>query len=102
MISLSRYEQETIINFNEEESTAQVYTFNRSLQSKLRKLSEERPEECRLDSEERNPDNGSAAFIVPKCWIKVSPPRTVTRSEEQIEAMRERMRAMRAAQLSKE
>lgn len=102
MISLSRYEQETIITFNEEESTAQVYTFNRSLQSKLRKLSEERPEECRLDPEDRKTDNGSAAFIVPKCWIKVSPPRTVTRSEEQIEAMRERMRAMRAAQLGKE
>ena len=102
MISLTRCEQETIINFNEEDPTAQVYTFNRSLQSKLRKLSEERPEECRLDPEERNPDNGSASFIVPKCWIKVSPPRTVTRSEEQIEAMRERMRAMRAAQLGKE
>nr|MBQ4456586.1 hypothetical protein [Clostridia bacterium] len=98
MSNYSRYEQETIINFNEEESTAQVYTFNRSLQTKLRKLSEERPEECRIDPDERRTCGGAAAaYIVPKSWVKVAPPRKVTMTEEQVEAARERMREARKA-----
>ena len=30
-MNLTRYEQETIINFNEEETTASIYTHNNSL-----------------------------------------------------------------------
>ena len=47
-MSLSLYEQETIINFNEKEKTASVYTHNRALCRKLERLVEERPNECRL------------------------------------------------------
>ncbi len=37
-MSLSRYEQETIVNFNEEEATAVVYTHNKALARKLVRL----------------------------------------------------------------
>lgn len=76
-MNLSRYEQETIINFNEEESTASVYTHNRTLRRKLDKLAADRPNDCKLY---RVSHDGQAAaeFYVPKWWIKVSPPRTVS------------------------
>lgn len=48
-MSFSRQEQETIINYNEGDLNAHVYTFNKRLISKLRKLSEERPNECKQD-----------------------------------------------------
>ena len=96
-ISYSRLEQETIVNFNEEEAEARVYTFNKSLQTRLQKLTVERPDECRLDPDQRLTENGAAAFIVPKRWVKVAPPRTVTMSEEQAEAARERLKVAREA-----
>lgn len=101
-ISYSRLEQETIVNFNEEEAEARVYTFNKSLQTRLQKLTVERPDECRLDPDQRLTGNGAAAFIVPKRWVKVAPPRKVTMTEEQAVASRERMRALRAQQLGRE
>lgn len=45
-MSLSLCEQETIINFNEEEKTASVYTHNKALIRKLDKLAQERPGDC--------------------------------------------------------
>lgn len=101
-MSYSKLEQETVINFNEEETEARVYTFNRSLQTKLQKLTAERPDECRLDPDQRLTGNGATAFIVPKRWVKVVPPRKVTMTEEQAIASRERMRALRAQQLGRE
>lgn len=91
-MSISRLEQETIINYNEEEKTATVYTFNRGLKAKLAKLAAERPEDCVLSEDYAN---GSQTYTVPKRWIKVSPPRKV--SEEQKKAAAERMAAWRAS-----
>ena len=34
-MNMARYEQETIINFNEEEKTAGIYTHNKALRQKL-------------------------------------------------------------------
>ena len=45
-MNLSLYEQETIINYNEEEATASIYTHNRALIRKLDKFAQERPQEC--------------------------------------------------------
>ena len=47
-MNLTRYEQETIINFNEEEKTASVYTHNGTMRRRLEQLAQERPEDCRL------------------------------------------------------
>lgn len=90
-ISRSNYERETIINFNEEELTASIYTFNRSLTNKLTKLSQERPEECKVDS--AGPED-AASFIVPKKWIKVKPPATMNLTDEQKKERSDRMKAI--------
>jgi IS1 family transposase len=47
-MNMARYEQETIINFNEEEKTAGIYTHNKALRQKLAALARDRPEDCRL------------------------------------------------------
>ena len=47
-MNMARYEQETIISFNEEEKTAGIYTHNKALRQKLAALARDRPEDCRL------------------------------------------------------
>ena len=89
----SRLEQETIINFNEEEKVASVYTFNRALQRKLSRLAEEHPDECRR-AKTWQPGE-SVEYIVPKKWIKVSPPKKVNYTDEQKAALAERLASVR-------
>ena len=38
MSDLTSYEKETVITYNNEEQTAQVFTYHRALQNKLNKL----------------------------------------------------------------
>ena len=45
-MNMARYEQETIISFNEEEKTAGIYTHNKVLRQKLEALARDRPEDC--------------------------------------------------------
>lgn len=78
-MKLSRYEQETIITYNEEGNTAGVYTHNKALLRRLDKLAQERPDECRL--EKVRPDGRAADYILPKAWVRIRPPRRM--SEEQ-------------------
>ena len=92
----SRIEQETIINFNEEEKTASVFTFNGPLQRRLAKLAEERPAECHRVQDTWQPP-GSMEYSVPKRWIKINPSHPREMSEEQKQAARERMLAMHEA-----
>lgn len=90
MSNLSNYERETIINFNEDEQTASVYTHNRKLQNKLNKLVDANP-----DISVHCQDEECTTYIVPKKWIKVSPPRQVNYTDEQKAAMAERLAAAR-------
>ena len=60
-----------------------------ALKSKLMRYAQERPEEVKLKSENKD---GSAFFHIPISYVKVSPPRKV--SEEQREAAGERLRKM--------
>jgi hypothetical protein len=90
MTNLSNYERETIILFNEAESTASVYTHSRKLQNKLNKLVDINP-----DISVRCQDKESTTYIVPKKWIKVSPPRQVNYTDEQKAAMAERLATAR-------
>ena len=72
-MDLSLYERETIINFNEAESAANIYTHNKALRRTLDKLAQERPEDCHID---RVSHGGTAAdYIIPKAWVKIRPPR---------------------------
>ena len=83
-MNLSLYEQETIINYNEEEATASIYTHNRALIRKLDKFAQERPGDCHR---QKTSHEGKAVdFTVPKSWVKISPPRRLT--EDQKERLR--------------
>ena len=56
MTKLSKYEKETIINWNEAENTASIYTFNADLKRRLAEFSRKYPQLCRL---ERSTTEGS-------------------------------------------
>ena len=93
-MDLSRYEQETIINFNEEEKTAGVYTHNKALIRKLEKLAQERPGDCRREKTCRN--GNAVDFTVPKGWIRIHPPRVAAPlTGEQKQKRREHLASLR-------
>ena len=48
MTKLSKYEKETIINWNEAEDTASIYTFNADLKHRLAEFSRKYPQLCWL------------------------------------------------------
>ena len=69
-----------IINYNEADKTAGVYTHNRALRRKLEKLATERPEECRLEKVSREGD--AVDYIVPKSWVKIRPTRILSETQK--------------------
>ena len=79
-MELSLYERETIINYNEGEPTASVYTHNRALRRTLDKLAQERPEDCRVDKESH--EGAAADYIIPKAWVKIRPPRIASEAQK--------------------
>ena len=92
-MSLSRYEQETVITFNEAEPSATVYTYNGKLKRKLIALCTERPQDTKQTAED---GKGGLTFRIPKKWVKVNPGRILT--EEQRKEMKERGRKLKLAQ----
>lgn len=93
-MNLSKAELETIINYDEEQKTASVYTCRKSLQNKLLKIAEQRPAECKVVNTAR--DGAAIEFEVPKRWIKVSPPRVSNMTDEQKQIAAARLTEMRA------
>lgn len=87
-MNLTKYEQETIINYNNEEKTASVFTYDKSL---IRKLDKRLAEASDIKLIRRGED--FAEYSLPKKWIKVSFPRQY--SDEQRAEMAERMRVAR-------
>lgn len=92
---LSRIEQETIVTFNEKETTATVYTCNGALKRQLSELTKTRGEECTLD----NADEYAATYTIPKKWLKVRPNRILT--EEQRARLSEWGKHARQNQISR-
>lgn len=84
MRKLSKYEKETIINWNEGETIASIYTFNASLKRRLEDFSRKYPLLCRL---ERSTPEGSVTYVLDKSRlsIRLVPPY----SEERLAAARE-------------
>lgn len=70
MMKLSKYEKETIINWNEAESIASIYTFNADLKRRLAEFSRKYPQLCRL---ERSTTEGSVTYVIEKSWLAVCP-----------------------------
>ena len=90
MSNLSNYERETIINYNNEDNTATVYTHHKALINKLNKLLD-----GHMHISVAHQDDESVTYIVPKKWIKVQPPRQVNYTDEQRAAMAARLAAHR-------
>ena len=82
-MQLSRYEQETIIVYNEEDKTANVYTHSAAMHRRLDKLAQVQPDECKTGRVSH--DGQAAEYTVPKSWVKIKPPRIA--SEKQKEAL---------------
>ena len=84
MIRLSKYEKETIINFNEEEQEVSIYTFNSDMKRRLSAFSDKYPTLCRMTD---RTEEGSVTYIMDKSRlsIRLIPPY----SEERKSALRE-------------
>lgn len=87
-MALTKYEQETIINYNQEEKTASIYTHDAALMRKL-DAALENGEEITVKRE----GDGWKEYEVPKRCIKVRFPRKI--SDEQRQKMADRMKSMR-------
>jgi len=83
--TMTNWERETIIIFNEAEPTADIVTFNKSMIRKLSALCESRPNDA---SESKTEAQGCRSFTVPKKWIKVNAGMNL--SEGQVKALRGR------------
>ena len=57
----SKYEKETIVNFNEGEKEASIYTFNADLKRRLAEFSKKYPLLCRL---EKSTPEGSVTYVL--------------------------------------
>lgn len=78
-MNLSKYEQETIINFNEEEDFADVYTHNVKLMERLDMLAEKYPESCQFL---KRRDGECKIYRVDKNLITVRKPYSQARKEK--------------------
>ena len=81
-MQLTKYEQETIINFNEQEKTASVYTHNGPLRRRLEQLAQERPEDCNLFKTCH--DGQAVEYYIPKSWLKIRPPRVTSEAQKEV------------------
>jgi len=70
---LTKYEMETIVNFNDEETMCSVYTHNKSLQKKLDKFCISHPDTYVLVEEQKN--WGSKTYEFPKRLISFRTPK---------------------------
>lgn len=78
---LTNVEKETVINFNEAERTASVYTHNEALKRQLLELCQSYPEQVRQSAANAW---GGLTFELPKKWLKVSPPRKPTPAQLEV------------------
>lgn len=83
---LTAYERETNILFNESDSTATVFTYNRKLQNDLNELVGKNPDIIVASSDEEY-----IKYIIPKSWVRIKPPRKRDMTEEQRAAAAERL-----------
>ena len=84
MTRLTKIEKETIILFNEGESTARIYTYNAGLKKRLAAFSKKYPALCQLEKPEHL---GGVSYLIDKSRlsIRLQPPY----SEERLAAARE-------------
>ena len=84
-MKLSRYEQETIVNYNAGEQTSTVYTRDKTVMRKLDTLVADFPDTYNLLGQ----DEVSKTYSLPKSYVSYRKPRAV--STEQKEQARQMM-----------
>lgn len=84
-MKLSRYEQETIVNYNAGEQTATVYTRDKAVMRKLDTLVADFPDTYSLTEQ----DEVSKTYSFPKSYVSYRKPRKL--SDEQREQSRQKM-----------
>ena len=84
-MKLSRYEQETVVNYNAGEQTATLYTRDKAVMRKLDKLVANFPDTYKLTGQ----DEVSKTYSFPKSYVSYRKPRAV--STEQRERARQMM-----------
>ncbi|RKI41241.1 hypothetical protein D7V86_10250 [bacterium D16-51] len=84
-MKLSRYEQETIVNYNAGEQTATLYTRDKAVMRKLDTLVSDYPDTYELAGQ----DEVSKTYSFPKTYISYRKPRAV--NTEQRERARQMM-----------
>jgi hypothetical protein len=85
-MKLSRYEQETIVNYNAGEQTATIYTRDKAVMRKLDTLVADFPDTYSLMGQ----DEVSKTYSFPKTYVSYRKPRNL--SMEQREQAQERMK----------
>ena len=88
-MKLTRYEQETVINFNAEEPDASVYTRDKAVMRKLNVLVTEVPDVFRCIGE----TDIDKTYKLPKTRVKYRRPRRI--SEEKRQQAREAMKKIK-------
>ena len=85
MTKLTKYEMETIVNYNAAEQTATVYTRDKSVMRKLDRLVADYPDSYKL----LNQTAIDKTYSMPKSYVTYRKPRMI--SNEQREQARQRM-----------
>ena len=73
-MKLSRYEQETIVNYNTGEQTATLYTRDKAVMRKLDTLVADYPDTYKLTGQ----DEVSKTYSFPKSYVSYRKPRAVS------------------------
>lgn len=90
-----REEKETIIRWDEApKGKATLFTYNESLIRKLDSYMANYPDDVTCVRRDKVESLESVTYLIPKRWVKISPPRKM--SEENKAKQAERMRAMQA------
>ena len=93
-MKLSRYEQESILNYNAGEQTATLYTRDKAVMRKLDTLVADFPDTYKLTGQ----DEVSKTYSLPKAYVSYRRPRKI--SDEQRLQAKNRMREINLANKS--
>ena len=67
--NVTKEERETIVNFNEAENTAVIYTYNNDLKKRLATFASKHPDICKLTVDDK--DFGSVTYEIQKSRVSI-------------------------------
>lgn len=88
MTNLTKYEMETVVNYNAAEQTATVYTRDKAVMRRLDRLVSDYPDTYKLI----NQTNIDKTYSMPKTYVNYRKPRVL--SDKQREQARQRMKKL--------